>query len=109
MTRIADELDYLVMQAVADDFEEFEMIVNEITKWSVCKDAVPNSEQIERALLEAITERRVKAYAVIGPSNQLTETKANSDNLQGLWFIITDHGKTQMQRFEASVQEAESK
>jgi uncharacterized Zn finger protein len=97
------------MQAVADDFEEFEMIVSEIAKWTNANDGVPNSTQIERALLKAIADKRVKAYEADGPSNQLTETQADSENLQRLWFYITDQGKTQMQSFEASVGEAERK
>jgi hypothetical protein len=109
MTKNADELEYLVMRAVADDIEEFEMIVSEIAKWTNGNNAMPNSTQVERALLEAIADKRVKAYEVLGTSNQLTETQADSENLHRLWFYITDQGKTKMQDFEASVNEAEGK
>ncbi len=100
MTNTLDDVDYLVLQAVADDFEEFEMIVNEITKCASNKEAAPDVNRIQQALMTAIAEGIVKAYEPREGHRQLVATEADPQKIHSLWFYITEQGKIRMQELE---------
>jgi hypothetical protein len=97
MTNVLGDLDYLVLQAVADDFEEFEMIVNEITKWTSNK-MTPDVDRIQQALMKATAEGLVRAYE--SRDHQLVATKADPQKIHSLWFYVTEEGKLRMQKLE---------
>jgi hypothetical protein len=100
MTNTPDDLDYLVLQAVADDFEEFEMIVNEITKWTSTNTRAPNVERIQQALMRAIAEGTVKTYEPREGDRQLVTAEADPQRIHNLWFYISEQGKLRMQKLE---------
>jgi hypothetical protein len=104
MTNTLDDLDYLVLQAVADDFEEFEMIVNEIAKWT--KKTAPDADQVRQALMRAIAGGVIKAYESREGHRQLVATEAASQKIHSLWFYITDQGKLRMQKLEEEAKRA---
>jgi hypothetical protein len=97
MTNALDDLDYLVLQAVADDFEEFEMIVNEITKWTSNKTTL-DIDRIQQALMKATAAGLVKAYE--SRDHQLVATEADPQKIHSLWFYVTAEGKLRMQKLE---------
>jgi hypothetical protein len=109
MTNKDNGLEYLVLQAVANDFEEFEMIVGEIAKWTNGYQAAPDRRQIEQALMTAIAGEDIKAYEPREGHRQLVATQADPRKIHSLWFYITEQGKSRMQRLEALEHEAESK
>jgi hypothetical protein len=81
------------MEACADDYEEFSMIVSEIAKWtSGAKDA-PSVGQIEQALFQSLTDNDIEAYEV--QENRLQRTTAQPDHssVAEFWFYITEQGK----------------
>ncbi len=100
MTNTLDDLDYLVLQAVADDFEEFEMIVNEITKSTSDNQTAPGVDLIQHALMRATAEGTVKAYEPREGHRQLVATEADPQRIHSLWFYITEEGKLRMQKLE---------
>jgi hypothetical protein len=100
MAQRTDELDYLVLQAVANDFEEFEMIVSDIAKWTTGEQTAPDPGQIETALITAIDNGEITAYECSETSNQFIATRADTETLRAYWFYITEQGKTRMQRLE---------
>jgi hypothetical protein len=95
MTNNTNELERLVLQSVANDFEELEMIVSEIGKWTSGNEAAPDASRIEPALMDAIREGSVKAY-----DHELVPTEADPQRIHSLWFYITKQGLTRMQRLE---------
>jgi hypothetical protein len=99
MTNTLDDLDCLVLQAVANDFEEFEMIVNEITKWTSGK-TTPDVDRIQQALLNAVASGLVKAYEPREGDHHLVATEADPRKLHSLWFYITEEGILRMQKLE---------
>jgi hypothetical protein len=100
MTETIDELEYLVLQSVANDFEEFEMIINEITKCTDKKEAAPNAELIQQALMRAIAEGTVKVYEVREGHHHLIAPETDSPQVRSSWFYITEQGKMRMQKIE---------
>jgi hypothetical protein len=100
MTNTLDDLDYLVLQAVANDFEEFEMIAKEITEWTSNNKTAPGIERIQQALMKAIAEGTVKAYEPREGDHQLVATEADPRKVHSLWFYVTEQGKIRMQKLE---------
>jgi hypothetical protein len=98
MTNPLHDLDYLILQAVADDFEEFEMIVNEIAKWT--KKTAPDADQVQQALMRATAEGVIKAYEPREGHRQLVATEADPQKIHSLWFYITEQGRLRMQKLE---------
>jgi hypothetical protein len=98
-----DELRRTVLQAVADDYEELEMIISEIVKWtSRGGNDTPDRSQIEHALMASITDKDVQAYQPSEPSGQLIPAMADPQNLHTLWFYITEQGKERLQTLEGA-------
>jgi hypothetical protein len=100
MTNKNDEIERLVLQAVANDYEEFDMIVHDVTKLmhGVCE--APNVIQIENALMKSIVDRNVDAYQYSETIHQYVATQADVQNLRTLWFYITDQGKRRLRDIE---------
>ncbi len=100
MTNNANDLKYLVLQAVANDFEEFEMIVGEIGKWTSGDKPSPDAGRIEDALMKAIADEEVKAYEPREGHRQLVPRQADPQKIHSLWFYITKQGLARMQKLE---------
>jgi hypothetical protein len=81
MTNNTNQLEYLVLQAVANDFEDFETIVSEIGKWTTGGEPGPDASQIEHALMMAIADENAKAYQTREGHGQLVATKADPQNI----------------------------
>ena len=106
MTSNSYELEYLVLQAVANDFEEFEMIASEIAKWTTGDESAPDASQIEQVLMKTISNDDVRAYEPREGHRQLVATQADPQKIHSLWFYITEQGIARMQKLE---EEAEGK
>jgi hypothetical protein len=100
MTNNHDELGRMVLEAVANDYEELEMIVSEIVKWAGSINDAPNRNQIEYALMVSIADKDVEAYEYSEKSCRYIPTSADSQTLHTLWFYITEQGKERLQRLE---------
>jgi protoporphyrinogen oxidase len=100
MTNDTDELSRLVLQAVADDFEEIEMIVHDVTKWLGGVDGSTYRRQIEHALMKCIADKNVKAYETSDELQQFVATQADLQKISDHWFYITEQGKKQLRKFD---------
>jgi hypothetical protein len=100
VTRNNDELGRMVLEAVADDYEELEMIVHDIAKCMSKVEDAPDKRQIELALMKSIADKDVKAYEVSETSGQLISTHADPQRIHTLWFYITEQGKESLRRLE---------
>lgn len=96
-----DELGRMVLEAVANDYEELEMIISEVVKWTTADGSgTPDRSQIEHALIASITDKDVQAYRPSEPSAQLVPAMADPQNLHTLWFYITEQGKEKLRTLE---------
>jgi len=100
MTNDTEELSRLVLQAVADDFEEIEMIVHDVTKWLGGVDDSTYRRQIEHALMKCIADKNVKAYETSDELQQFVATQADLQKINDHWFYITEQGKEQLRRLD---------
>jgi molybdopterin synthase catalytic subunit len=85
----------MVLDAVADDYEDFEMVVSEITGWTKSWLEKPDVEQIERALMKSIADREIGAYEYSEPSFR-SLTAVDSATFRTRWFYITEKGKQKL-------------
>jgi hypothetical protein len=90
------ELDRLVVQGCADDYEDFDMIVSEVIKWTRSEFKAPEVNEIENALLESIAKADVIAYAYSETHQKFVATQADHQNIRTLWFYITEGCKARL-------------
>lgn len=87
----------LVMEACADNFEEFSMIVSEIAKWTNGDPSSPTISQIEEALVQSITNKDIEAFEVHNWRLRLTPVLPDHETIKELWFYVTEQGKKWVQ------------
>ena len=96
MKRTSDEVVRMVLEAVANDYEELEMIMSEIAKWTGSVNDVPDRNRIEHALMASILNKDVKAYEYSEKSCRFIPTTPDHQTLHTLWFYITAQGKERL-------------
>lgn len=97
-------LDEFVIEAVANDYEMFECIVEQITKWSLQVGLNTGREELIDTLGRAIRGGYALAYLLSPrePHSQVVEfSRARIDEL---WFYVTPKGK----EFARALQSASS-
>jgi hypothetical protein len=87
------EINRLVIEACADDYEEFSMIVSEIEKWTKGGPTAPTTGQIEEALVQSIANKDIEAFEVHGCELHLTTVQPDHETISDLWFYVTEQGK----------------
>jgi hypothetical protein len=95
----------LVMEACADDYEEFSMVVSEIKKWTNCAPNAPTIHQIKEALIESIANKDLQAYEEHDCRICLTTVLPDHETTSELWFYVTEQGKKwvqEMSEFESN-------
>lgn len=97
------ELDGIILDVVADDYEDFEMVVSEVSKWAVKSARKVQLFEIERALLHAIEEELVQAFDYSESSAQYIAVKVDGQTLRNRWFYITVAGKAKLLEQDAKV------
>jgi hypothetical protein len=97
MTNSHDVLKRMILIAVADDYEDFEMIVNEIADWTRNDNDAPDISQIEHELIKSIEDKDIKAYEPSETTNQLRAVHADPQKIRTLWFYITEKGLTRLE------------
>ncbi len=95
------ETNRLVMEACADDYEEFSMIVSEIAKWTNGTPHAPSVSQIEHALLQSIADNDISAFEVYENRLRLTVTRPDHESISTLWFYVTEQGKERLKETDA--------
>jgi hypothetical protein len=103
-----DELCRLVVHACADDYEDFDMIVSEVTKWTKGDFKTPCISEIENALLKCIADGEVIGYEYSEKLHQFVAAEAKFQSNRTLWFYITEQSKMRFKQLEAEEKKAEA-
>ncbi|HEY1679239.1 MAG TPA: molybdenum cofactor biosynthesis protein MoaE [Candidatus Sulfotelmatobacter sp.] len=96
MTVNSSELIRMVVDAVADDYEEFDMIFHEVSKWINNPTLTPDAVQIQDALMKSVAEKDIQAFEYSESSARFLPAEVGSANIRKLWFHITDQGKQKL-------------
>jgi molybdopterin synthase catalytic subunit len=85
-----------ILDAVANDYEEFDMVVAEVSKRKNNVAELPDAAQIEQALIELIAEKDVQAFEFIEGSSRYVPVEAKLETIRDRWFYVTEQGKRKL-------------
>ncbi len=86
-------LDEFIIEAVANDYENFECIVGQVTKWTARTGLHTNRQELIDSLERAVREGYALAYLLSPrePHSQVVDfSRARIDEL---WFYVTPKGR----------------
>jgi molybdopterin synthase catalytic subunit len=86
----------MVLDAVADDYEDFDMVVAEVSKGTSNSAQTPDIDQVVQALMESIAEKDVQAFEYIEGSSRYVPVEAKLETIRDRWFYITEKGKRKL-------------
>jgi hypothetical protein len=89
----AAELKRVVLEAVSEDYESFESVVEKLSRPNHAVDDGCDPDQIERSLLCSIENHLVEAFLIHADPPYATAVAANMDTIRRCWFFITDEGR----------------
>jgi hypothetical protein len=92
MTINKNEMDRLLLEAVSNDFEQFDSILDQLTKWNEVFRTF-DRKQIECELLSLLELGYIKVYLLSPNAPHVTEVDSITDDLSAYWFYITGRGK----------------
>jgi hypothetical protein len=82
----------LVLRAIADDYESFDIIINSVSQWAASHGG--DHQSIKSALEQLIDEGYAQAYVLSSePPARPQAVKYSDAALYDLWFYVTEKGK----------------
>ena len=84
-----DPIDFLVLDAVADDIESLPDIRNRV-------GTIPGSGSLLQVLQRLIRDQLIEACTIVGKNPELTPAGEGAwpqVNIEDMWFRITAHGR----------------
>jgi hypothetical protein len=83
----------LIMGDVADDYEEFEHVLKNVTASAADRGISVDRQVVFDKLKELVKEGRVRAYVYLTKQQSFAETaECSADRIDDLWFYITPKG-----------------
>ena len=82
-----------VLRAVADDYESFELVVEQATEWSKKRGFVPSRAEIAGALRRRILEKYIQSYLLSPHLPYSQKVEFDPGRIGELWFYLTPKGK----------------
>ena len=92
MTANMRTIDRLLLEAVSNDFERIDSIVEQIANWGALPSKLDQAE-IEEALLALLKQDYVEAYTLSPSAPHFTRVQSSSCNPSEHWFYISGRGK----------------
>ena len=84
------ELNRAILEAVSEDYQSFEAVVNKLAQTNIITYEVV---EIERMLLSSVADKFVAAYLLHADPPYATEVGAEPGTIQRYWFCITEEGR----------------
>lgn len=93
-----DDLELIVVEAVSNDFEEFEMVVKEVQSWTRPNTEVPREESIESAIMAAVADGDIEAFMSSSAPTKLVPATVSPETVRSLWFHVNERGKERVRQ-----------
>lgn len=90
------QLREMVLDAVADDYENFDMVVTEVKKRMSNSARALDAAQVAQALMESIAEKDMQAFEYAENSSRYVPVEAKLETIRDRWFYITEQGKRKL-------------
>jgi hypothetical protein len=95
-----DELSRCVLEAVANDYEQFDSILSQLSSWKRHACTEISDHLVAERLMSLIAAKLVRAYLLSPAHPTVTEVDASDDGIRGYWFYITARGKQVLLQLE---------
>ncbi len=82
----------LVLESIANDYEDFQMVVHEVTQWAKKREISFSIDEIANTLLDLISEANARAWR-LGDAPERIQVTRKCLGDQDVYFIITSKGK----------------
>jgi hypothetical protein len=82
-----------VLEAVSNDYESFEQILEQVVRWSSDRGLSATRAEIIPILENAIRDGYVQAYILSAEQPHTQIVEFSLDRLDSLWFYVTPKGK----------------
>ena|SRR3974390_954378 len=89
----AAELKRMVLEAVSEDYESFESLVQKLSCLNDAVDERSDIDQIEHSLLSSVENHLVGAYLIHADPPYATAVPADIETIRRCWFFITEEGR----------------
>jgi hypothetical protein len=83
-----------VLTAISDDYEDLDMVVNEVGKWGAQEGVSVTRQGITRALEELIGEGLAQAYVLSAQPPYAEVVRFSVEDVDRLCFYVTPKGKS---------------
>jgi hypothetical protein len=90
----------LILEAVSNDYEQFESIVSQIRDWQEILGIELDFDPVEQLLMDSIAAREIGAYLLFPDPPHFVPTEVTEDTLFKSWFFLTGLGRERLRRFE---------
>jgi hypothetical protein len=90
-----------VLRAIADDYENFERILQDVTGWAAERGIVADHRATQKALEGLVSDGYAQPYLLFsGPPGKAEATSYSAASLDELWFYLTPKGKQCVQQLQ---------
>ena len=86
-------LQEFVLESLANDYESFVCVVEQVMKGEAEKELVVSRGEVARALEQTIREGYAQAYLLSAQAPYSLAVEFSSDRIDDLWFYVTPKGK----------------
>lgn len=93
MTAHRDVVNDYVINVVANDYENMELISEEVSSWSSSKGRSVSPDLIIDAISELIKEVLIGCFRFSTSSGKYETSDFERDNINDFWFLISTKGK----------------
>lgn len=99
------EVRRLVLEAAANDYEQWSVITLEIVHCLGVSDTMGAnpSEMINSVLFECLDAGEIKAYELSSSTPFATEVDASEETLHELWFLTTQKGHETLRQLDPPI------
>lgn len=87
-----------VMNAIADDYEDFDMVCLEVSKWAKERSLIVEQQEIANMLQRVIEEGYADAFMYSPELQRYEVTSFPSGEVSDLWFYMSAKGKRFLER-----------
>lgn len=91
----------MVMDSIANDYEDFRMISREVMKWASERALYVETGEVADALMDLVECGFAKAYRLSANSPFETVERPEAREISEYYFLLTDEGRASLEHSDA--------
>jgi hypothetical protein len=97
MTNSLDHMKDYVLNTVADDYENFDIISTEVAAWAAKEGDIFSKELLATSISQLINDGVVNCYRFSTTNQKYEFAQFEQNKLNELWFYISEEGKKHLE------------